>query len=114
MKTTLIAIFILMIGGLVHGQELIPFKNKYSDKYGYKNAEGKEIIAPKYNSAGDFSEGLAVVNLNRKWGFIDKTGKEVIALKYDSAENFKNGKAKVYSKQYATELYIDKTGQLAK
>ncbi|WP_026762905.1 WG repeat-containing protein [Sediminibacterium salmoneum] len=81
MKTTLIAIFILMIGGFVHGQELIPFK---------------------------------AVKLNEKWGFVDKTGKEVIALKYDSAENFKNGKAKVYSKQYATELYIDKTGQLAK
>ncbi|EOA6136260.1 WG repeat-containing protein, partial [Campylobacter coli] len=32
---------------------------------------------------GNFSEGLAGVELNGKWGFIDKSGKIVIEPKFD-------------------------------
>jgi len=55
-------------------------------KYGFKDAKGKIIIPAIYDAAGDFSEGLARVNLgftmssNGKWGFIDTTGKLVIPI----------------------------------
>jgi hypothetical protein len=47
----------------------------------------------KYDSQGEFHEGLAAVQLNEKWGFIDKTGKEIIPLKYDAARSFSEGLA---------------------
>jgi len=36
-----------------------------------------------YDSAMDFSEGLAAVKLDGKWGYIDKNGNEVIKCVYD-------------------------------
>lgn len=36
-----------------------------------------------YENAGDFSEGLAPVSIDKKWGFIDKTGKLVIAPQFN-------------------------------
>ncbi|MDR2409638.1 MAG: WG repeat-containing protein [Bacteroidales bacterium] len=45
----------------------------------------------KYDYVGDFSEGLAYVELNGKYGYIDKTGTEVIPLKYDDAWGFSEG-----------------------
>ena len=36
-----------------------------------------------YDNAGDFYEGLAAVNINKKWGFIDTTGKIVIAPQFN-------------------------------
>ncbi len=66
-----------------------------------------EVVPCKYDSVGNFSEGLAAVNLDGKWGFIDKTGKEVIPCKYEHASGFSEGLA-------AVELdnkwgFIDKT-----
>ena len=61
-----------------------------------------------YNDIYKFSEGLAVVVLNRKYGYIDKTGREVIPLKFDDAGNFSNGLAPVdLNYKYG---FIDKTG----
>jgi hypothetical protein len=57
---------------------------KSSDKYGFMDANGAEVVPLKYDYAHNFSEGLAAVKLNGKWGFIDKMGKEVIPLKYDN------------------------------
>lgn len=68
-----------------------------------------EAIPLKYDYAGDFSEGLAVVSLDARYGFIDKTGKEVIPPKYDEAGRFSENLAEV-------ELngkwgFVDKTGK---
>jgi len=54
---------------------------KENNKYGYVNEKGKIAIPIKYDTANDFSEGLAAVSLNGKWYFIDKTGKVVIKCK---------------------------------
>ena len=50
-------------------------------KRGYIGKSGKEVITPKYDDAGCFSNGVAKVWMNKKEGFIDKSGKEVIAVK---------------------------------
>lgn len=49
----------------------------------------------KYDDAGNFSEGLAVVRLNDDIGFINKSGEIVIPLKYDAAGDFREGLAPV-------------------
>jgi hypothetical protein len=77
-------------------------------EFGYIDKTGKEIIAPQYDSADSFSEGLAAIEKDGQWGFIDKTGKEVIALKYDSAFPFSEGLALALKDGRAG--FIDKTG----
>ena len=54
-----------------------------------------EIIAPQYEDAKTFSEGLAAVKKDGKWGYIDETGKQVIPCKYEFAYNFNEGVALV-------------------
>ena len=91
---------------------------KKNGKYGYIDRTGKEIIPPKYDDAGNFSNnGLASVKLNGKCGYIDKTGKEVIPLKYDDdsfsknyfGDDFRNGVEQV--KLNGKYGYIDKNGK---
>lgn len=64
-----------------------------STLYGFINEKGEEVIDIKYESAGNFSEGLAVVMLNNKYGVIDKSGKMVLDYKYDWLNDFKEGRA---------------------
>ena len=79
------------------------------DRYGYIDLRGKVVIPIKYTTASDFSEGLAVVELE-EYGFINKQGRMVIPPIYDDADSFSEGLA-------AIELngwwgYIDKKGTL--
>ena len=59
-----------------------------------------EVHFLKYDAGRNFSEGLALVNLNGKWGYVDKIGREVIPFKYDKAYDFSNGLARVYLKYW--------------
>jgi len=54
-----------------------------------------EAIAPQYEDAQEFSEGLAAVKKDGKWGYIDETGKVVIPFQYDVAYVFNEGCAVV-------------------
>ena len=36
-------------------------------KYGYINKKGEEVVKTKYDVAGDFSEGLALVKKDKRW-----------------------------------------------
>lgn len=53
----------------------------------------QEAIAPRYENAKTFSEGLAAVKQGGKWGYIDTDGKTVIPFQYDLAHSFKEGLA---------------------
>ena len=72
-----------------------------------------EIVPPKYDAVGNFSEGMAAVMLDGKWGFIDKTGKEVIPPIYSDVKDFSDGLAPVRGGQVETFTigFIDKTGK---
>lgn len=63
----------------------------------YIDRTGKVVLdVSRYESAGDFSEGLAPVSVEAKgWGFIDKTGALVIAPRFESALRFSDGLAAV-------------------
>ncbi len=71
-----------------------------SDEYGFIDKSGIEVIPLKYNKAGPFSEGLAVVKLNDESSFIDKSGKVAIPLKYEFAGPFYEGLASVLSLKF--------------
>lgn len=80
-------------------------------KMGYIDKSGKFVIQPLYNWAGDFKEGLALVELDHKWGFIDKQGKTVIQPQFYSASEFIDGIAIVENFERKISL-IDKTGKM--
>ena len=49
-----------------------------SDLWGFIDTKGKFVIEPKYESAGDFSEGLCCVSIKNRWGFINAKGEMII------------------------------------
>jgi len=94
MKKLLFIVIISLTCNALFAQNLFPFvKNKL---WGYIDTTGKEVIAPKYQFAGFFAEGMAFASLpGGKMGYIDKTGNFVIPAKYDNASNFNEGFASV-------------------
>ncbi len=79
-------------------------------KYGYINKKGEFKIAPQFEEAASFSEGLAAVKISEKWGYIDTSGELVIPAKFDAATRFLEGLAYVVIAQKGG--YIDKSGEL--
>ncbi len=71
------------------------YKFKLNNEFLYVNAAGQEIV--KYDTMGNYSEGLTGVCKNKKWGFINIKGKEKIQCKYQEVLNFNNGL--VFAKQ---------------
>ena len=105
---------------------LVPIETK--GKWGFVDRAGKLVVAPQFEDAGDFSEGLAPVKVKSeettwcppdpsgsrsgftmKWGYIDKTGKLVIAAQFESAAPFSEGLAVIHNCEQA--FFIDKTGK---
>jgi|GEM_PF-1027479 len=74
-------------------------------KYGMVALQnGKEILEPKYDGLGNFSEdGIAIYKknipgvyyTNAKFGFVNTSGKEITAAKYEKVEDFSNRMAAV-------------------
>lgn len=95
--------------------KLIPFvKGK---RWGFVNAQRDIVVPCMYDYVYPFSEGLALVELERKFGYINAQGKTVIPLKYDKAQPFSNGRTKVeviFGKRTDGQFkagYVDKTGK---
>jgi WG containing repeat len=90
-------------------------------RFGCIDLEGKVVIPPTYDGCQGFSEGLAVVCMNRNlksdpfnpeldpklFGYMDRNGRVVIPLRYGSAHSFHDGLART------DEGYIDRTGKVA-
>jgi hypothetical protein len=73
-------------------------------KWGYIDAGGGYVIAPRFGDASEFSEGLALATTapeEEYWerttlfGYIDKTGEFVIPAQYHWARSFSDGVAPV-------------------
>ena len=71
----------------------LPFKE--SDKWGYINELGEEMIKPGFEEATFFSDGLAVVSDKGKYGYVNKAGKITINFQFQDAEPFHNSSAVV-------------------
>ena len=97
------------------------------DKVGFINKNGEYVIKPQFDSAGDFSEGLAEAGVGdrskRKYGFIDKKGNWAIKPRFDRAGAFSCGLAGVNlgfkrpegllsGYEYGKWGFVDKTGKM--
>ena len=103
MKKALLIVFIIISCLITHAQNweskyntVYPFSEnfapvKLNGKWGFVDANGKEVISCKYDDVIRFSESLAGVKTNGKWGFINKAGKEVVSCKYDEVMIFSEG-----------------------
>lgn len=56
---------------------------QYNVKFGFINAQGKEIAPCEYDSTGRFEGGFCKVVVNRKAGLINAQGKKITEVKYD-------------------------------
>ena len=87
---------------------------KKNDLYGYANAAGEIVITPQYEMAGDFSEGLARVDIERedeiKSGFINEAGTIVIEPLFSDAKDFHEGLAAVQLEEKWG--FINKSGEV--
>lgn len=94
---------------------------KVSNKYGFLDLKGNEVIITRYEGAYDFNEyGLAQVYKKKEgssytnvYGFIDKKGNEVIPIKSEYLSTFSNGLAYVKDPETNRYGYMDKTGKWA-
>ena len=137
MKNLIISIFLLFSAFLLQAEEpkkeiIVSQMTKAELKACYKNKEkteqrflikqngymgfidgcGRVVIEPVYDSALEFSEGLARVEKNGKFGFIDKSGKVVINFYLDFAWYFHEGKAlaEIHGDK-EEKFYIDKNNK---
>lgn len=79
-------------------------------RYGFLDADRREVIPLIYEAAWNFRDGLARVRKNGgKYGFIDMTGKEVVPITYDNADDFKRGMAVV--ERNLKIGYVNKAGK---
>lgn len=92
---------------------LAAVRDKKSNKWGYIDKTGRQIVSFQYSNVDDFSEGLAhVVTKAGEHYFIDKTGKRIISIPYDAYDigAFHNGMACVRGSSYS--FFIDKKGEV--
>ena len=133
MKTLILFISLLLASNLIMAQDIFPFKDKSTSKFGYKDAKGKVVVSPKYSFADSLKEGLAAVNSGGKfisgpakteggkWGFIDNKGNEIIVPQYDHVHSFAEGLAAVDTGGHTNEYgmfvggkwgFIDKSNKV--
>jgi len=77
------------------------FNVKEGNYTAYFNKEGNVVLPfeNRYETYGNFSEGLARVRINEKWGFINKIGEEIIRPQFYYVEDFSDGRAIVRNEQ---------------
>ena len=76
---------------------------KKDEKYGFVNARGEIIVAPQYEMANSFSEGMAVCREGERFIIIDYEGKHLADLVFDKAKYFSEGLLPVACKSKSTD-----------
>ncbi len=86
----------------------LKFKKDKKGLYGLINSSGKWIIAPQFDYAWDFDDGIATVKQNGKYGYIKEDGTYLFEPQFDEARYFIDGIAVV--EQNNKEGYIKRDG----
>ncbi|MFL5262622.1 MAG: WG repeat-containing protein [Anaeromyxobacteraceae bacterium] len=117
-KGWLLAIVAVVAGAPARGADggqgpLFPVRQ--GGKWGYVDRAGRVVVAPRFEAAARFSEGLAAVVLEGKHCYVDVTGRVVLAPEQEPAgphhRSFASGRAAVRSG--AAIGFIDRSGKLA-
>jgi len=84
---------------------------RMESKWGYADADtGKIVIQPRFERAGNFSQGLAPARMDNRYGYIDAKGAFVIQPSFELARPFSEGMAAVsIEKKFG---FIDTSGKL--
>jgi hypothetical protein len=92
-----------------------------SNKHGYLDLKGNEVVTTRYDIAFDFeTNGTARVgkknpsatySYNYLYGYIDKKGDEVIPVKYEAVGRFEQGLVSVKDPETNRYGFMDKTGK---
>jgi hypothetical protein len=106
----------LVLDGIRYCEGLIAIRK--DRKLGYMDLDGNVAIEPRYDQGGEFSEGLAAVQLDGHWTFIDKFG--AVAAEFPAgvvfAEPLSDGLSLVTADldQHGRKLgYVNRKGQWA-
>ncbi len=67
---------------------LVAVKLMATNKWGFVDTTGKEVIPTIYDSMLNFNYGLCCVQINGKWGFIDRAGTMAIPAIFDQGGTF--------------------------
>ncbi len=78
---------------------------------GFEDRFGSVAIEPRYVNCGEFSEGLAAVQVGQAWGYIDWHGKLAIKPRFTAADAFSEGLAFVELSS-GTKAVIDTKGSV--
>ncbi|MFD2328862.1 WG repeat-containing protein [Cohnella sp. GCM10020058] len=101
--------------GLAPVSKWVKVGGKSVERTGYIDRTGKFAIAPQFETATAFSEGLAIAVQNGKTGYIDRQGKWVIKPTYAPGwtGDFHEGYARVMVQENGgyRSFLIDKTGK---
>ncbi|MEZ6085587.1 MAG: WG repeat-containing protein [Phycisphaerae bacterium] len=89
------------------------FPVRVEGKKGFINKDGELVIAPRFDNAYRFSEGLAAAMINDQWGYIDENGEWVIQPKFAMAGLFHSERACVRLTLGGPVGYIDLNGRIA-
>ncbi len=81
-------------------------------KAGFIDAKGRVVIAPRFDAASRFSDGLARVLVDGRYGFIDAKGGYVIAPALEHVRDFHEGLAASRADRDIW-AFFDKAGKLA-
>jgi hypothetical protein len=74
-------------------------------KWGYIDRAGTVVVAPQFDEAAPFSDGLAPVKSHGRWGYIDKAGRFVLKPEFPIAGNFHEGLAPVKCPSWTCSEY---------
>lgn len=81
----------LLVDKKLVNQLFLPYN--LGEKWGYINQAGEFVIKPKFDGAGYFNNGTAIVSLNDKLGYINKRGEYIVQAQFEEANPFHNGVA---------------------
>ena len=84
-KKYFLSVFIVLIFCKTNAQNLIPYRD--NSLWGFCDTLGKVKVKPQFSQVNPFSEGLALVQKNKKYSYCDENG--ILKLNFsDSVQNF--------------------------
>lgn len=110
LRCCMIAVAVTVCGGVSAYAQSTATSNASASPTPGAQPAGKLVIAPQFEEAWPFADGLARVKQNGKWGFVDRTGAFVIAPSFEDAESFSEERAEI--KLNGKWGFIDKSGKV--